>query len=182
VTRTDHNVRDFCYGSWPCGNAGAHKACRTIVLMVAKHKVIVLRELQIRPLPGNMIPLRERLFGVFTQSGSTREGFLAGICCPKYLNELTFPEHELSRSDFRGRPRPCRPGPRPIARLCIGRATEPRPASGRGSRPIRVTVARPPASDLLNKPVHSASTPDLARISSGLEPDRQGVRHRWLRG
>jgi hypothetical protein len=76
--------------------------------------------------------------------GSTREGFLSGICCPKYLNELTFPEHELSRSDFRGRPRPCRPGPRPIARLCIGCATEPRPASGRGSRPIRVTVARPP--------------------------------------
>jgi hypothetical protein len=38
--------------------------------MVAKDKVIVLRELHIRPPPGNMIPLRVRLFGVFTQPGS----------------------------------------------------------------------------------------------------------------
>jgi len=44
---------------------------------------------------------------------------------------------------FWSRPRPCWPGSRPIAWPCIGRATEPRLAVSRGSRHIRVTVARP---------------------------------------
>ena len=41
------------------------------------------------------------------------------------------------------RPRPCWPESRPIARAGIGRATEPRLAGSRGSRPFRVTIARP---------------------------------------
>ena len=84
------------------------------------------------------------------RSGSKREGFLPGTCCPKNLNQLTFPEHELSRTDFRGRPGPCRPGTAPYRAALAAR---PSPAGLRPQVSAHSGYGRSAAaSDFLNIP------------------------------
>ena len=89
--------------------------------------------------------------GTDGENGSKREGFLPGTCCPKNLNQLTFPEHELSRTDFRGRPGPCRPGTAPYRAALAAR---PSPAGLGPQVSAHSGYGRSAAaSDLLNIPV-----------------------------
>jgi hypothetical protein len=59
-------------------------------------------------------------------TGSRPERLGTRTTLPGYFKELTFPGDRLSSPDFRGRPLPCWPGPRPIAQRAL--AARPSPA------------------------------------------------------